>query len=68
MVGEVEEAELEGETVVGPSGEATTHSSGSTPPLFFLNFVLNVAPKYYLKLLLFFNLSFPSLLFFPSVR
>ena len=62
LVGEVEEAELEGEAVVwGPSGEATTHSSGSTPP--FFKFCLNFAPKYYLKLLLFFNLSFPFLLF-----
>ena len=35
LVGEVEEDEPEGEAVVGPSGEATTHSSGSTPPFFF---------------------------------
>ena len=34
LVGEVEEDELEDEAVVGPSREATTHSSGSTPPLF----------------------------------
>ena len=45
--GEVEEAEPEGETVVGPSGQATTHSSGSTPSLFFSEFCLNFAPKYY---------------------
>ena len=38
LVGEVAEDELEGEAVVGPSGEATTYSSGSTP-LFFLFFV-----------------------------
>ena len=68
LVGEVKEAEPEGEAVVGPSGEATTHSSGSTPLHFFFNFFLNFALKYYLKPLLFFNLSFPFLLFFPSVR
>ena len=41
LVGEVEKAEPEGEAVVVPHGEATTHSSGSTPPLFsfFSNFV-----------------------------
>ena len=39
LVGEVEEDEPEGEAVVGPSGEATTHSSGSTP-LMFLFFEL----------------------------
>ena len=60
LIGEVEEDELEGEAVVEPSGEATTHSSGSTPPFFL---VLNFAQKYYLKLLFFFNLSFSSLLF-----
>ena len=36
MVGEVEEAEPEWEAVVGPSGEATTHSSGNTPPFLIL--------------------------------
>ena len=35
LIGEVEEDEPEGEGVVGPSGEATTHSSGSTPPFSF---------------------------------
>ena len=38
LVGQVEEDEPEGEAVVGPSGEAITHSSGSTPPLFFFFF------------------------------
>ena len=60
LVGKVEEDEPEGEAVVGPSGEAMTHSSGSTLPFFFF---LNFALKYYLKPLLFFNLSFPFLLF-----
>ena len=32
LIGEVEEDEPDGEAVVGPSWEATTHSSGSTPP------------------------------------
>ena len=32
--GEVEEEEPEGAAVVGPSREATTHSSGGTPPIF----------------------------------
>ena len=36
-IGEVEEGEPEGEAVVRPSGESTTHSLGSTP-LFFLFF------------------------------
>ena len=35
LIGEVEEDEPEGEAVMGPSGEATTHSSGSTTPFFF---------------------------------
>ena len=34
LIGGVEEDEPEGEAVVGPSGEATTHSSGSTSPFF----------------------------------
>ena len=34
LIGEVEEEGPEGEAVVGPSGEAATHSSGSTPPFF----------------------------------
>ena len=38
LIGEVEEDEPEGEAVVGPGGEATTHSSGSTPPLFSIFF------------------------------
>ena len=38
IVGEVEEEEPEGEAVVGPSGEATIHSSGITPSL--LSFLL----------------------------
>ena len=42
LIGEMEEDEPEGEAVVGPSGEATTHSSGSTPPL-------NFAQKYLFK-------------------
>ena len=33
IVGKVEEEEPEGEAVVGPSGEATIHSSGITPSL-----------------------------------
>ena len=32
LIGEVEEEELEGEAVVGPSREATTYHSGSTTP------------------------------------
>ena len=36
LIREVEEDESEGEAVVGPSWEATTHSSGSIPP--FLKF------------------------------
>ena len=36
LIGEVEEDEPEGEAVVGPSGEATTHSSGSTPLFYFV--------------------------------
>ena len=59
LIGEVEEDELEGEAVVGPSREATTHSSGSAAP-FFCKFFTEI----YLKLLIFFNLSFPSLLLF----
>ena len=62
LVGEVEEDEPVGEAGVGPSREATTHSSGSTP-LFFFIFFLDFAQKYYLKLLFFFNLSFSSLPF-----
>ena len=38
IVGKVEEEEPEGETVVGPSGEDTIHSSGITPSL--LSFLL----------------------------
>ena len=39
LIGEVKEEEPEGKAVVGPSREATTHSSGDTPPFsFFLNF------------------------------
>ena len=59
LIGEVEEEEPEGEAVAGLSGEATTHSSGSTPPFFILDFCTEI----YLKLLFFFNLSFPSLPF-----
>ena len=63
LIGEVEEDELDGEAVVGPSREATTHSSGSTP-LFFSSLVfLSFAQNIYLKLLFFFNLFFSSLLF-----
>ena len=39
VVGEVEEDELEGDAVVGPSREATTNSSGSTPLSLFLFFI-----------------------------
>ena len=45
---------------MGPSGEATAHSSGVHPPF---SFFLNFAQKYYLKPLFFLNLSFSSLLF-----
>ena len=38
IVGKVEEEEPEDETVAGPSGEATIHSSGITPSL--LSFLL----------------------------
>ena len=41
IVGKVEEEEPEGEAVVGPSVEATIHSSGITPSLFsFLLFLI----------------------------
>ena len=36
-MGEVQEEEPEGEAVVGPSGEATLHSSGSMPPVIFFS-------------------------------
>ena len=44
LVGEVQEEEPEGEAVAGPSGKATLHSSGSTPPVvyFFRILCLNV--------------------------
>ena len=63
LVGEVEEDELEGEAVVGPSWEATTHSSGSTP-LFYFVWILhrNIIQNFCL-----FSLTYPSPLF-PSVR
>ena len=40
LVGEVEEEELEGEIVAGPSGEATIHDSGITPSPFLLLLIL----------------------------
>ena len=42
IVGEVEEEELEGEAVVGPSGEATVHSSGNTHPIPLILIVINL--------------------------
>ena len=42
IVGEVEEEEPEGEAVVGPSGEATTHSSGNTPPVPLIFLVIHL--------------------------
>ena len=48
-MGEVQEEELEGEAVAGPSREATLHSSGSTPLVVFLLFFQNFMPKYILK-------------------
>ena len=62
LIGEVEEDELEGEAVVGPSGEATTHSSGSTPPIFIL-FEFCTEILFQTLVFFFFNLSFSSLLF-----
>ena len=53
-MGDVEEEELEGETVVGPSGEATAHSSGSTPPIPFISHVINL----YMYILSFISTSF----------
>ena len=61
LVGEVKEDEPGGEAMVGPSGEATTHSSCSTP--IFLPFFWILQRNIYLKLLFFFNPSFTSLLF-----
>ena len=40
IVGKVEEEELEGEAVAGPSGEATIHSSGITPSLLSFSLLL----------------------------
>ena len=42
IVGEMEEEEPEGEVVVGPSGEATVHSSGKTPPVPLILIVINL--------------------------
>ena len=46
IVGEVEEEEPEGEAVVGPSGEATIHSSGITPSLLSFSLLLIYAYTY----------------------
>ena len=51
----MQEEEPEGEAVVGPSREATLHSSGSTPPVvfFFQNYVLKfILPIFYLSFFL----------------
>ena len=56
LVGEVEEEEPEGEAVVGLSGEATTHSSGSTPPVFLFELCTEILFKT-------FCFSFPFLFF-----
>ena len=42
IVGEVEEEEPEGEAVAAPSGEATVHSSGNTPPVPPILIVINL--------------------------
>ena len=52
---EVEEEEPEGETVVGPRGEATIHSSGITPSLF--SFLLLLIYAYTYAYLFFLNTS-----------
>ena len=56
----MEEEEPEGETVVGPSGEATAHSSGNTPHIPFISPVINS------YMYIFFNISLPlfNLFFF----
>ena len=42
-MGKVEEEEPKGETVAGPSGEATIHDSGITPsPFFFLLLLIHM--------------------------
>ena len=64
LVGEVEEDELEGEAVVGPSQEATTHSSGSTPPFFSFEFCTEIL----FKTFAFLQPILPIPTLFPSVR
>ena len=53
-----------GSAVVGPSEEATTHSSGITTP--FFEFCLNFAPKYYFKTLFSLQPILPILAFFSD--
>ena len=49
LVGEVEEEEPEGETVAGPSGEATIHDSGITPsPFSFLLLLIHAYTYIYI--------------------
>ena len=42
IVGDVEEEELEGEAVAGPRGEATAHTSVSTPPIPLIFLVIHL--------------------------
>ena len=58
-MGEVQEEEPEGEAVVGPSGEATLHSSGSTPPVVFPLFSEFCAKIYFKENLSFFQFILP---------
>ena len=46
IVGKVEEEEPEGETVAGPSGEATIHNSGITSSPFSFLLLLTYAYTY----------------------
>ena len=67
LVGEVKKMNQRGRQWWGLV-ERPQHTVQVVHPLFLFEFCLNFALKYYLKLLLFCNLSFPFLLFFPSVR
>ena len=64
-MGDVQEEESEGVAVVGPSGEAALHSSGSTLPAIIFSRILcqNILRN---NLFFFFNLSVPSFTFLFS--
>ena len=59
IVGEVEEEEPEGETVAGPSGEATIHNFGITPSSFSLLLLIYVYTYIYIYIL-FFSFAHPT--------